>query len=421
MEENTSHPDPFQPISDTRQGFLRLINSAPHLSSRRSSCMLQSPAREWTRRLKPFLIVSFVPILLEFHLFEKVFTQTVWKRVGPETTIVTNIEIEEGPSSNKLREQTHERTIYASTPTSVYFFFNSGGWQLIPAPSPLEDTEWFEVHTNAGVSIICVGTNGFYRFSPNEWRWKFLGAGFSAKRRVIALEVAWSNPQVMYAIAAVDDSTPGDDELMKTTDDGDSWHRVQRIPQRSYHTSLLDVRIDPNNCQNVYVTAEAGGIISLTKSTDSGRSWQWLEPGGTLGDCFGLVFDPHHAQRAYFLGRTTTGTALYKTTDSFNSYSCKASIDRAMQVTLHPFDGSRLYVFALPHRLIESTDGGKHWNEIPVDLPNGLVAHSVAIASDGTIYLGTAGKGIVALEREKKLSLLSKPLEPVHSTEHGHR
>jgi hypothetical protein len=369
--------------------------------------------------LELFLFVSLVPVLLGIPSLAEVFSQSIWKNVGPEGIIVTGIVIDERPSWNKLLEQAHERTIYALSPAGVYVSADFGKWQSIPAPSPTEEPEWFVARTKAGISIICVGTERIYKFNPNEWRWKFLGAGFGAKRTIIALDVACSNPQLMYAIATNDDAL-GDDELMKTIDDGGTWHLIQTVSHGSDYASLLDVRIDPHNYETVYVTAEAGGIVRLTKSTDGGTTWRWLDPEATLGNCFRVAFDPKHSQRGYFLGRTRTGTALYKTIDAFSSFSCKAFVEGARQVALHPSDGNHLYVLALPHRLTESADGGEHWNEIPLSVPSGLVALSVAVASDGTIYLGTAGKGMVALtRREKKLSLLSKPLKPLQSVDRG--
>lgn len=420
MEEDTFHSDPFQANSGTRKGLIRSLTPRHHPSPRGSFHILQSLFHEWTRRLEPFLFVSLVPVLLGIPSLAGVFSQTLWKNVGPDGTIVTGIMIGEGSSSNKLLGQTHERTIYALTPTGVYVSSDFEKWRSIPAPSPAEKPEWFVTRTRAGISIVCVGTEGMYRFSPKEWRWQFLGAGFGAKRTVIALDVPWANPQVMYAITTNDDALR-DDELMKTIDDGGTWHAIQTVSHGSDLASLLDIRIDPHDHETIYVTAEAGGIVRLTKSTNGGTGWKWLDPERNLGDCLGVTFDPNNRQHAYLLSRTKTGTALYKTIDAFRSFSCKAFIERALQVALHPSDGNHLYVLALPHRLAESTDGGEHWNEVQVSFPTSLVPLSIAVASDGTIYLGTAGKGIVALSRkDKKLSVLGIPSKPLESWAHGY-
>ncbi|NJD11532.1 MAG: hypothetical protein FIB01_14235, partial [Gemmatimonadetes bacterium] len=150
--------------------------------------------------------------------------------------------------------------------------------------------------------------SGIYKTTDAGDRWRRLEGGLPTGRiGRIGLDVARSNPKVLYAV--IENGNPRDTTSMRVSggygqvfrsdDAGESW-RLTHDPKidvggkAPYSFNML--RIDPQNPDQVWVTS-----VYLTHSSDGGRTWQDNGTNDVLfthmfGDVRTLWIDPEDPQ-----------------------------------------------------------------------------------------------------------------------------
>jgi photosystem II stability/assembly factor-like uncharacterized protein len=100
--------------------------------------------------------------------------------------------------------------------------------------------------------------------------------GANENSRITYIEIAWSNPDVMYVCQQMSSGNLG--KLWKTTDGGENWTTLS-LPVGSNTRKML-VQVDPEDENNVYIAFQStGNGQRVYKSTDGGQSWtNWTTP-----------------------------------------------------------------------------------------------------------------------------------------------
>ncbi|MGQ0735361.1 MAG: WD40/YVTN/BNR-like repeat-containing protein, partial [Acidobacteriota bacterium] len=125
---------------------------------------------------------------------------------------------------------------------------------------------------------------GIYKSTDGGETWKKMSAGLPAKLiGKIDLDIARSNPRVLYAIVEAPGSEGG---LFRSSDGGESWTLVntsQRLRARPFYFHYVSV--NPKNEDEVYVNE-----LGFHKSTDGGKTFTSIST--PHGDNHGVWINP---------------------------------------------------------------------------------------------------------------------------------
>lgn len=193
-------------------------------------------------------------------------------------------------------------------------------------------------------SILYSGRSRIYKTTNGAGEW------FATNNNIpldgnpaLSMAISATNPDVVYVGTA---PIISEAHIFRTTDGGDNWVDVTRFLPDRYP---MDITIDPNNDQTVYVVF--GGFDSghVFKTTNSGEYWQDIT--GSLPDI-------------------PTSSV---TVDPLNSN--------------HVYVGNDLGVYA-------STDGGLTWENFSTGLPEAVIAMDLNVSpSNRTLRVATHGNG----------------------------
>ncbi len=155
------------------------------------------------------------------------------------------------------------------------------------SPNVLYATMWH--HQRKPWKVISGGEgSGLYKSIDGGETWKKIHKGLPAEKGKMAIAVARSNPNKVYALIESDtDKDKGG--LFVSNNAGDSWSRIStdnRLTQRAWY--YIEVFIDPNNENTVYVLS-----APALKSIDGGKSWSRIT--GTHGDYHDLWINPNNS------------------------------------------------------------------------------------------------------------------------------
>ncbi|NJB84797.1 photosystem II stability/assembly factor-like uncharacterized protein [Lewinella marina] len=127
--------------------------------------------------------------------------------------------------------------------------------------------------------------SGLYKSTDGGDSWEEMTEGLPEEKGKMAIAVAQSNPDKVYALIESDsDAEKGG--LFVSEDAGGSWSRISkdhRMVQRAWY--YLEVFVDPTDEDVVYVLS-----ASPLRSIDGGKTWETL--GGTHGDYHDLWINP---------------------------------------------------------------------------------------------------------------------------------
>lgn len=155
-------------------------------------------------------------------------------------------------------------------------------------PQVLYATMW--EHQRKPWIVISGGEgSGVYKSTDGGDTWKTIHEGLPEGKGKMAISVARSNPDKVYAL--IESEREGEKGgLFVSTDAGDHWKQISkdhRLIQRSwYYTELF---VDPNDEHTVYVLS-----APALRSIDGGKSWETLS--GTHGDYHDLWINPHDSR-----------------------------------------------------------------------------------------------------------------------------
>lgn len=175
--------------------------------------------------------------------------------------------------------------------------------------------------------------SGIHKTSDGGKTWMKLGGGLpTGKIGRIGLDIHLRNPDILYAIvensntrvgAPAPAGRPGrvvtmGGEVYRTENGGQTWTKMNRDDDNvsskgPYYFS--QVRVDPNNDKNIFLTGSPGGF-----SRDGGKTWERIFPR-MFGDFRTLWFDPENSDRMIIGGDGGIGVSYDggKTSDAYNN------------------------------------------------------------------------------------------------------
>ena len=140
---------------------------------------------------------------------------------------------------------------------------------------------WIVVSGGAG--------SGVYKSSDAGQSWQKIHDGLPEEKGKMAIAVARSNPEKVYALVE-SDSDKEKGGLFVSADGGKKWSRISqdhRLIQRAWY--YTEVFVDPNDEHTVYVLS-----APALRSIDGGKSWETLS--GTHGDYHDLWINPNDSR-----------------------------------------------------------------------------------------------------------------------------
>lgn len=323
-----------------------------------------------------------------------------WKSIGPPHATVVHIAVDTDNRAHRLDASSTQR-LSAQTPDGVFVSTGTDRWRLLQTSPSSKEADWFLLHPRNGASTAAISSEGTIEFVCVEDSRRFAARGFGHGWRVLSLDNCRSRPTTMYAVIEDNSLLERGDQLMKSTDGGETWICVRGWSEYTNMTSLLDAKVDPLNSDVVYLVVNGGGISRLVKTINGGLTWQGTALGGSLFDCIDLAVDPNNSRTVYVLGMVLGDARVYKSCDGLNSITLTRRIDKAYTLAVHPKESNHLFVLAYPHELYHSSDGGETWDTLDTSALNDNVALALTVDAQGDIYVGTARNGVFIRKAER--------------------
>lgn len=193
--------------------------------------------------------------------------------------------------------------------------------------------------------------------TPPAGQWKAVQQGY----QFLSIKAAAGNPAVLYACATAsaavsNQNTPGAVTILRSADEGNSWHNVGGQMLRG---SNCELAVSPANSDDVYVFnggSSSQAPATLYHSTDGGKTWQAIQPSLTAPS-----------------SRTTQRLVLQQLEFAGSSLLAINSSTRPLPVQPSPDIAQTLM------RLVRSSDGGRTWTILDSQFDaQGLAAESYA-------------------------------------------
>jgi photosystem II stability/assembly factor-like uncharacterized protein len=251
--------------------------------------------------------------------------------------------------------------------------------------------------------------DGIYKSTDAGKTWVHLGLADTLQIAAIAIDPA--NPDIVYVAAQGNPWVPSSDRgVYRSRDGGRSWKKVLFV---SPTTGAHDISIDPKNPRTLYAglwdhqrlpwNIRSGGPGSgLWKSTDGGDSWHRLQQGlpSLMGNT-GVSVSPVDPDRVYAMIEAVHG-GVFRSDDAGRTWrrtNGDAGIrDRGWYYTrIYADPQHKDTVFVLANSIVKSTDGGTTFRE--VRNPHGD-NHDLWInpRNDRIMVEGNDGGGVVTLD-----------------------
>ena len=197
-----------------------------------------------------------------------------------------------------------------------------------------------------------------------------------------SLVVDRSNGQNLYA-------TADSGGVYKSTNGGASWSVSSNGISSNWWIRVLSM--DPTNSQIIY----AGSWGRIYKTTNGGTSWSAYTIGLPSCDVWSIAVDPNNNQILY---AGTDRNGVYKSLDGGASWTAAttnvAYTGWTTSITVDPSNSQTVYAWVSASGLYKTTDGGAHWARVyQRDGSDGQSANMIAIkpSDSQTIYLATSG------------------------------
>ncbi len=189
-------------------------------------------------------------------------------------------------------------------------------------------------------------------------------------------------------------------KLYKSANSGLGWSDITgNLPR-----SVLDIAVNPENSEIIYVTTH---IFGAYKSTNGGKSWEELANFPNIG-AYDIEIDSANPSILYTCGLSgsvpdwcmkpkgytfSDDAGVYKSTDSGSTWKkILSTSNECRAVRIHPDNHNVIFASAMDDGLKISTDAGASWTSYNSGLDT-TVLTSCAV-NGNRIYTGTQGCGV---------------------------
>lgn len=255
-----------------------------------------------------------------------------------------------------------------------------GGRVVAVAGDPVNKLVFYHGATGGGV----------WKTEDGGLNWRNVSDGYFGTGSVGAVEVAPSNPNIVYVgmgEACIRGNVSHGDGVYKSTDAGKTWTKVGL----ELTSQIARVRIHPKNADIVYVAALGdpwgpNPDRGVFRTKDGGRSWEKVLFRSEKAGAVDLLIDPTNPNVLYAsileiqrfpwgLRSAGPGTGLFKTTDGGNTWTeltgrpgLPDGPKGRIGIALSPSRPTRVWAIidAEPGKkgLFRSDDGGQNWRRV---------------------------------------------------------
>jgi len=178
--------------------------------------------------------------------------------------------------------------LYKSTNRGVSFFSSSSGFSGLScwnAPFVL---------SRSNTNVLYFGRSRIFKTTNAGGSWSATNAGNVLDGNpALSMAIASTNPDTVFVGTAPRVTRP---HIFRTTNGGTSWTDITGTLPNRYP---MDMEVDPNNSQVVYVAFGGFDTTHVFKSTDAGETW--IDITGTLPDvpATAVAVDPLNSDHVY--------------------------------------------------------------------------------------------------------------------------
>lgn len=325
--------------------------------------------------------------------------QNAWVSIGPEGGTITALAMDPQTPT----------TLYASIESAGVFKTTDGGshWRAVNSGLPLDlnsgypsPQRWFSalaVDPRSPATVYAAwrvfpGESDLFKTTDGGNTWQAASTGLPSKFGITSLAIAPTTPTTIYL--------GGDGGVMKSSNGAGTWTGT------GITAPIAAIAIDARTPSTVF----AGGANALFKSRDGGRTWISLNTGfAAEAELTSIAIDPRTPVTIYAALQVLGVTHVYKSVDGGDTWREVYESPLAQRFSTLVIDAqnpSHLYLGTLPGHgvffhiyttdgIFKSVDGGANWNAIDRGLGNGSIT---AVVTDprtrGTVYVGTEHSGI---------------------------
>ena len=191
-----------------------------------------------------------------------------------------------------------------------------------------------------------------------------------------ALDISRSNPNVIYAGAF--------GIFFKSKDGGMTWTETGFGPLGSNAGHPIDIAVDPNDENTVYVDSYVGGVF---KTTDAGKTWVTNAFGYSGSETKGVAVSPN-GQNVFATSRSGVFLSQDKGVNWIPVGLGDVAFDELQAISPHPVDNNKILLGDSQNSMNSiflSVDGGMTWKTVFMLFAENFALHSSSTGLDGEI------------------------------------
>ncbi len=191
-----------------------------------------------------------------------------------------------------------------------------------------------------------------------------------------ALGISPTNPQVIYSAAF--------GIFFKSKDGGMTWTETGFGPLGSNPGHPIDIVVDPNDENTVYVDSYVGGVF---KTTDAGNTWTTDAFGYSGSETRGVAVSPD-GNKVFATSRSGIFLSEDKGVNWVPVGLGDVGLDELQAIAPHPTDNNKILLGDSQNAMSSiflSSDGGMVWKTVFMLFPTDFVLHPSSTGLDGQV------------------------------------